>query len=98
MEAVAIAERMGYPVVMKVSSPHIIHKTDVGGVKLNLTNEKAVYNAFLEITSNVQRIMTDAFIEGVMVYEMVTGEREIILGVSYDKTFEHMIMFGLGGI
>ncbi|MCX7771290.1 MAG: acetate--CoA ligase family protein [Proteobacteria bacterium] len=98
MEAVAIAERIGYPVVMKVSSPHILHKTDVGGVKLNLTNEKAVYNAFLEITSNVQRIMPDAFIEGVMVYEMVTGGKEIILGVSYDKTFGHMIMFGLGGI
>lgn len=98
MEAVAIAERIGYPVVMKVSSPHILHKTDVGGVKLNLTNEKAVYNAFLEITSNVQRVMPEAFIEGVMVYEMVTGGKEIILGVSYDKTFGHMIMFGLGGI
>lgn len=98
MEAVAIAERIGYPVVMKVSSPHILHKTDVGGVKLNLTNEKSVYNAFLEITSNVQRVMPDAFIEGVMVYEMVTGGKEIILGVSYDKTFGHMIMFGLGGI
>lgn len=98
MEAVAIAERIGYPVVMKVSSPHILHKTDVGGVRLNLTNEKAVYNAFLEITSNVQRVMPEAFIEGVMVYEMVTGGKEIILGVSYDKTFGHMIMFGLGGI
>lgn len=98
MEAVAIAERIGYPVVMKVSSPHILHKTDVGGVKLNLMNEKAVYNAFLEITSNVQRVMPEAFIEGVMVYEMVTGGKEIILGVSYDKTFGHMIMFGLGGI
>lgn len=98
MEAVAIAERIGYPVVMKVSSPHILHKTDVGGVKLNLTNEKSVYNAFLEITSNIKRVMPDAFIEGVMVYEMVTGGKEIILGVSYDKTFGHMIMFGLGGI
>ncbi|MCX7988915.1 MAG: acetate--CoA ligase family protein [Thermodesulfovibrio sp.] len=98
MEAVAIAERIGYPVVMKVSSPHILHKTDVGGVKLNLMNEKSVYNAFLEITSNVQRVMPEAFIEGVMVYEMVTGGKEIILGVSYDKTFGHMIMFGLGGI
>lgn len=98
MEAVAIAERIGYPVVMKVSSPHILHKTDVGGVKLNLTNEKSVYNAFLEITSNIKRVMPEAFIEGVMVYEMVTGGKEIILGVSYDKTFGHMIMFGLGGI
>jgi Acyl-CoA synthetase (NDP forming) len=98
MEAVAIAERIGYPVVMKISSPHILHKTDVGGVKLNLTNEKAVYNAFVEITTNVKRIMPEAYIEGVMVYEMVTGGKEVILGVSYDRTFGHMIMFGLGGI
>lgn len=98
MEAVAIAERIGYPVVMKVSSPHILHKTDVGGVKLNLTNEKAVYNAFIEITSNVKRFMPDAFIEGVMIYEMITGGKEVIFGVSYDRTFGHMLMFGLGGI
>jgi len=98
MEAVAIAERIGYPVVMKISSPHILHKTDVGGVKLNLNNEKAVYNAFIEITTNIKRVMPDAFIEGVMIYEMVTGGKEVILGVSYDRTFGHMIMFGLGGI
>ncbi len=98
MEAVAIAERIGYPVVMKVSSPHILHKTDVGGVKLNLNNDKAVYNAFVEITTNVKRVMPEAYIEGVMIYEMVTGGKEVILGVSYDRTFGHMIMFGLGGI
>lgn len=98
MEAIAIAERIGYPVVMKISSPHILHKTDVGGIKLNLNNEKSVYNAFLEITTNVKRVMPDAYIEGVMIYEMVTGGKEVILGVSYDRTFGHMIMFGLGGI
>lgn len=98
MEAVAIAERIGYPVVMKVSSPHILHKTDVGGVKLNLNNDKAVYNAFVEITTNIKRVMPDAYIEGIMIYEMVTGGKEVILGVSYDRTFGHMIMFGLGGI
>ncbi|MGC8796176.1 acetate--CoA ligase alpha subunit [Thermodesulfovibrio sp.] len=98
MEAVAIAERIGYPVVMKVSSPHILHKTDVGGVKLNLNNERAVYNAFVEITTNVKRVMPEAYIEGVMIYEMVSGGKEVILGVSYDRTFGHMIMFGLGGI
>lgn len=98
MEAVAIAERIGYPIVMKVSSPHILHKTDVGGVKINLNNEKAVYNAFVEITTNVKRFMPDAYIEGVMIYEMVSGGKEVILGVSYDRSFGHMIMFGLGGI
>ncbi len=98
MEAVAIAERIGYPVVMKVSSPHILHKTDVGGVKLNLNNDRAVYNAFVEITTNVKRVMPEAYIEGVMIYEMISGGKEVILGVSYDKTFGHMLMFGLGGI
>lgn len=97
-EAVAVAERIGYPVVMKICSPHILHKTDVGGVKLNLLNEKAVYDAFVEITTNVKRVMPDAFIEGVMIYEMISGGKEVILGVSYDSTFGHMVMFGLGGI
>lgn len=97
-EAVEIAEKIGYPVVLKVSSPNILHKTDVGGVKLNLKNAEEVYNGFIDITLNVKRFMSGAYIKGVMVYEMVTGGKEIILGVSYDKTFGHMIMFGLGGI
>ena len=97
-EAVEIAEKIGYPVVLKVSSPNILHKTDVGGVKLNLKNAEEVYNGFVDITLNVKRFMSSAYIKGVMVYEMVTGGKEIILGVSYDKTFGHMIMFGLGGI
>ena len=97
-EAVEIAEKIGYPVVLKVSSPNILHKTDVGGVKLNLKNAEEVYNGFIDITLNVKRLMSSAYIKGVMVYEMVTDGKEVILGVSYDKTFGHMIMFGLGGI
>ncbi|PMP94952.1 MAG: acyl-CoA synthetase [Thermodesulfobacterium geofontis] len=97
-EAVEVAERIGYPVVLKVSSPQILHKTDVGGVKLNLKNAEEVYNGFIDITINVKRFMPNAYIKGVMVYEMVIGGKEVILGVSYDTTFGHMIMFGLGGI
>ncbi|RKX57889.1 MAG: CoA-binding protein, partial [Thermodesulfobacteriota bacterium] len=97
-EAVQIAEKMGYPVVMKVSSPNILHKTDVGGVRLNLRNADEVYNAFIDITLNVKRFMPNAYIKGVTVYEMITDGKEVILGVSFDKTFGHMIMFGLGGI
>jgi acetyltransferase len=97
-EAVEIAEKIGYPVVLKVSSPNILHKTDVGGVKLNLRNAEEVYNGFIDITINVRRFMPNAYIKGVMVYEMVTGGKEVILGVSYDTTFGHMLMFGLGGI
>jgi len=97
-EAVEIAEKIGYPVVLKVSSPNILHKTDVGGVKLNLKNAEEVYNAFVDITINVKRFMPNAYIKGVTVYEMITGGKEVILGVSYDTTFGHMLMFGLGGI
>jgi len=97
-EAVKIAEKIGYPVVLKVSSPNILHKSDVGGIKINLKNSEEVYSAFIDITINVKRLMPNAFIKGIMVCEMITGGKEVILGVSYDKTFGHMIMFGLGGI
>ncbi len=98
MEAAAVAERIGFPVVMKISSPDILHKTDFGGVKLNINSEVAAQDAFNEITTNVKRLMPDAFINGVMIYEMIKGGKEVILGVTYDRTFGHMIMFGLGGI
>ena len=97
-EAAAIAERLGFPVVMKISSPDILHKTDVGGIKVNINTEIAAEDAFIEITSNVRRLMPEAYINGVMVYEMIKGGKEVILGTTYDRTFGHMIMFGLGGI
>ncbi len=97
-EAAAIAERIGFPLVMKISSPDILHKTDVGGVKLNINSEIAAEDAFIEITANAKRFMPDAMINGVMMYEMIKGGKEVILGVTYDRTFGHMIMFGLGGI
>ncbi len=97
-EAIKIAEEIGYPVVMKISSPQILHKTDVGGVRLNLKSPEEVRSAFTDITLNAKRFMPNAYIKGVMVCEMVTGGKEIILGVTYDKTFGHMVMFGLGGI
>ncbi|HXX58315.1 MAG TPA: acetate--CoA ligase family protein, partial [Thermodesulfovibrionales bacterium] len=97
-EASALAERIGFPVVMKISSPDILHKTDVGGVKMDINSDGAAEDAFREITSNVRRLMPEAFINGVMIYEMIKGGREVILGISYDRSFGHMIMFGLGGI
>lgn len=97
-EAGAIAERIGFPVVMKISSPDILHKTDVGGVKLDINSEIAAEDAFMEITTNARRLMPDAIIDGVMIYEMIKGGKEVILGVTYDRTFNHMLMFGLGGI
>ncbi len=97
-EAVAIAESIGYPVVLKISSPQILHKTDVGGVKLNLRTPEEVKSAFEEITLNAKRFVPNAYIKGVLVCEMITQGKELILGVSYDNTFGHMVMFGLGGI
>jgi acetyltransferase len=97
-EAVRLAAKIGFPVAMKISSPDILHKTDVGGVRVNVRSPKEAEEAFTEITANASRIMRDAFVKGVMVYEMVKGGKEVILGVTYDRTFGHMIMFGLGGI
>ena len=97
-EAAAAARSIGYPVVMKIASPEILHKTDVGGVRLNIRNAKEAQHAFLDITANSRRHMPEATILGVLVSEMVRGGREVILGVTFDRTFGHLLMFGLGGI
>ena len=97
-EAGEMASNIGFPVVMKISSPDILHKTDVGGVRVNVKTQQEAEDAFLDITANARRIMPDAFIKGVMVFEMLKGGKEVILGVTFDRTFGHMIMFGLGGI
>lgn len=97
-EAIAIAKKFGYPVVMKILSPQIIHKTDAGGVKLNLKTEEDVVKAFNETISNAKDYKKDAEIKGVLIEKMVTPSTEIIIGVTRDPTFGPAIMFGLGGI
>jgi len=97
-QAVEIANKIGYPVVMKINSPDVIHKSDIGAVKLNLKDDKEVLSAFDEILSNVKKHMPSANIKGIDIYEMVIDRKEIILGVSYEPSFGHMLMFGLGGI
>ncbi len=97
-EAVAAAKGIGYPVVMKIISPQIIHKSDIGGVKVNLKNKKEVENAFFDITTKVKNIMPHAHIYGVLIQEMVPSGKEVIMGITKDPQFGHMIMFGLGGI
>jgi acetyl coenzyme A synthetase (ADP forming)-like protein len=97
-EAALLASKIGFPVVMKIASPDILHKTEVGGVKLNINSTHEAEDAFLEITANARRFMPQAYIQGVILYEMITGGKEVILGVSHDRTFGHMLMFGLGGI
>ncbi|MBI5575004.1 MAG: acetate--CoA ligase family protein [Deltaproteobacteria bacterium] len=97
-EAVRASEEMRRPVAMKIVSPDILHKTDVGGVRLNLTDREAVADAFVEITSSARRMVPEAWISGVSVQEMVSGGRELILGMSRDPQFGPLLMFGLGGI
>lgn len=97
-EAVGIANSIGYPVVIKVASPDILHKSDVGAVKVGLKNEKEVRDSFLEVILNSKRYMPRAEILGAVVQEMVIGGREFILGISHDDQFGHLIMLGLGGI
>ncbi|MDP2156076.1 MAG: acetate--CoA ligase family protein, partial [Nitrospirota bacterium] len=97
-EAANAAAAIGFPVVMKISSPDILHKTDIGGVKLNISSKKEAKDAFAEITLNARKFMPKAFINGVTIYETVPKGKEVILGITFDRTFGHMIMFGLGGI
>jgi acetyl coenzyme A synthetase (ADP forming)-like protein len=97
-EAVEAASQLGYPLAMKIVSPDIIHKSDVGGVKLNLTTEQEVADSFELMMIRVARAAPEAFLEGVYLERMVTKGREVILGMTRDPQFGPMLMFGLGGI
>jgi acetyl coenzyme A synthetase (ADP forming)-like protein len=97
-EAADAADSIGFPVVLKIVAPEILHKTDVGGVRLGLDNREAVRTAFSEMTTRVARAVPSARVEGVMVQEQVQGGREVILGMSRDSQFGPLLMFGLGGI
>ena len=97
-EAVAFAEQTGYPVVMKIASPDILHKSDVGGVKVGLASADAVRGAYETMIATISAKMPQATIWGVSMQQMVTQGKEVILGMSQDATFGPLIMFGLGGI
>lgn len=97
-EAQAAGRKMGYPVVLKIVSPDIVHKSDVGGVKLNLESPTAIGKAYDEIMASVKKKERKARIEGVAVQKMAKPGVEVIVGMSKDATFGPVIMFGLGGI
>lgn len=98
-EAVNIAGKIGYPVVLKIASPDILHKTDVGGVKVNLHNATDVRDAFDLITYRANRHIPDARIWGCLVQEMVSMDGiEVLVGMSRDPQFGPLVTFGLGGI
>ncbi|HEX6132852.1 MAG TPA: acetate--CoA ligase family protein [Longimicrobiales bacterium] len=97
-EAATAAHAIGLPVVLKVDSPDVVHKTDVGGVVLDIRTEAEVRTAFDVMVARVRERMPDARIDGVTVERFVKGGRETIIGVSQDPSFGPIIMFGLGGI
>lgn len=97
-ECVRAAKEIGYPVVMKIASSDIIHKSDAGGVKVGVKNDDELRAAFRSIMEGAKKYRADARIKGVLVQEMVKSAKETILGASQDPTFGPVIMFGLGGI
>lgn len=97
-EAVKAARDLKYPVVMKISSPNIIHKSDAGGVKVGLSSEVEVRQAFKEVVDNARAYRPKAKILGVTIQEYVPHAREVIVGALQDPTFGATVMFGLGGV
>ncbi len=97
-EAVKVAEEVGYNVAMKIVSPDILHKTDAGGVKLKLKNEKEVREAFRKIINNAYEYNPDADIKGCIISRMSGEGVEVIIGTKNDDQFGPIVMFGLGGI
>ena len=96
--AVAAAERIGYPVALKVNSADILHKTEAGGIRLGLRDAAAVRTAFAEVVANARAYDADAGIDGAVVQEMVSGGVETIVGVSYDAQLGPILLFGTGGV
>ncbi|MFZ0965938.1 MAG: acetate--CoA ligase family protein [Candidatus Bathyarchaeia archaeon] len=97
-EAVKFAEEIGYPIVLKIVSPDIIHKSDVGGVVVGLKTAKDVRNAYKQILESIKKHKADAKIVGVLVQEMAPSSTEVIVGAIKDPQFGPALMFGLGGI
>lgn len=97
-QAVEIAEEIGYPVVMKINSVDILHKSDVGGIRLNLKNKAEVADAYQEMIQSIQQKLPQANLEGVLIEAMSPKGQEVIIGMKRDPGFGAMMMFGLGGI
>lgn len=97
-EAVKFAEKIGFPVVMKIVSPDVVHKFDVGGVVVGIEKPREARNAFKTILQNVKKHNPKAQIVGVVVQEMAPSSTEVIVGALKDPQFGQTLMFGLGGI
>jgi acyl-CoA synthetase (NDP forming) len=97
-ESVKLAQKIGFPVVLKIVSPDIIHKSDVGGVMVNLKDASGVRDAYRQIMKNVKKHNAKARIVGMLVQEMAPASTEVIVGSTKDPQFGPALMFGLGGI
>jgi acetyl coenzyme A synthetase (ADP forming)-like protein len=97
-EAAQLASRIGFPVVMKIVSPQILHKTEAGGVMVGVRNAEAAQQAFDTIVANARRYKADASIDGVQVQQMLAGGQEVIIGAVTDPAFGKLVAFGLGGV
>jgi acetyl coenzyme A synthetase (ADP forming)-like protein len=97
-EAAALASRIGFPVALKLISPDILHKTDMGGVILGVQDEEAAVAGYETLLARAARAHPGAEIRGVLVQKMITGGQEVIVGVKRDPTFGPLVMFGLGGV
>jgi acetyltransferase len=98
-QAISMARQIGYPVVLKIASPDILHKTDVGGVKVGLQNAEDVRDAFELMTYRAQRYLPEARLWGCLVQRMVPpGGLEVLIGMKRDPQFGPLVTFGLGGI
>ena len=97
-DAVRFATEIGYPVALKLISPDILHKTDIGGVLLNIKDEKAVNAGFEKLVTRASAVHPGAHVRGVQVQQMIAGGQEVIIGIKRDPTFGPLVMFGLGGV
>jgi acyl-CoA synthetase (NDP forming) len=96
--AAACAEQLGYPIVLKIVSPEIVHKTEVGGVVVGLSSNDAVESAYRRIIETVRTNRPDARVSGVLVQKMAPESTQVIVGSVNDPQFGHTILFGLGGV
>jgi acetyltransferase len=97
-EAVGLAEEIGYPMVMKIASPDILHKSDVGGVELNIQETATLRSAYTQMMKRVQQAKPGARIEGVHLQRQVPPGQEVIVGAVRDRQFGPLMMFGSGGV
>ncbi len=97
-QATELAEEIGYPVIAKISSPDILHKTEVGGIRANLQNADQVKKAFKDIMDNCEKHAPTAGINGILIQQFLPVGNEFIVGALRDPTFGHVVMVGLGGI